>query len=177
VPASSLTTVVRPAGEADAASIARICSTAYREAYRDVLPAGYIERSVTEFYDPRRVADDVAPAPPQWFGYQVVEQDGRVAGATGGGMTSPVAGELSLVYLDASARGRGLETLLLDRVSEQVRAAGGTQIWVSVFLGDRAGISFYRAHGFQPMETVRATLSRVDDHIRSLRMCRHLDQD
>jgi GNAT superfamily N-acetyltransferase len=170
-----LTTVVRPATGADAASIAMICSTAYREAYQDVLPAGYIDRSVAEFYDPQRVADDVAPAPPDWFGYQVVEEDGRVVGAAGGGMTGATAGELSLVYLDSGHRGHGLETLLLDRVSDQVRAAGGTELWVSVFLGDSAGISFYRARGFQPMQTVRATLSRVDDHIRSLRMCRTLD--
>lgn len=170
-----MTAVVRPAIEADVPSIVSICSTAYRDAYRDLLPAGYIDRSVAEFYNEPRVATEVAPVPPEWFGYQVVEEDGRVLGAAGGGMTGPAAGELSLIYLDAAERGRGLGTLLLNRVTEQVRAAGGAQLWVSVFLGDRDGIGFYRARGFQPMETVRAALSRTDDHIRSLRMLRTLD--
>jgi N-acetylglutamate synthase-like GNAT family acetyltransferase len=172
VPGSSITAVVRPAAAADVVAIARICSTAYRDAYRELLPEGYINRSVAEFYSESRIARDIAPALPDWFGYQVVEEDGRVLGAAGGGMTDATAGELSLVYLESAERGRGLGTLLLDRVTEQIRTAGGTEMWVSVFLGDSRGIGFYRARGFQPMDTVRATLSREDDHIRSLRMRR-----
>jgi GNAT superfamily N-acetyltransferase len=169
-----LTAVVRQAVEADATTIAKVCSTAYRETYRELLPEGYIERSVVAFYDETRVAGDIAPAPPEWFGYQVVEEGGRVLGAAGGGLTGPATGELSLVYLESTARGRGLGTLLLDRVTEQIRAAGGAEMWVSVFLGDRPGIGFYRARGFEPVDTVRAALSRTDDHIRSLRMVRQL---
>jgi GNAT superfamily N-acetyltransferase len=172
---SSLTAVVRPAAEADVADIVRICSTSYRAAYRDLLPPGYIDRSVREFYNETRVTADVSASPPDWFGYQVIEEDGRVLGAAGGGMISATAGELSPAYVEPAERGRGLGTLLLDRVTEQIRAAGGTEMWVSVFLGDSAGIGFYRARGFQPMDTVRAALSRVDDHIRSLRMLRPLD--
>ncbi|MBW6436846.1 GNAT family N-acetyltransferase [Actinoplanes hulinensis] len=170
-----MTAVVRPAVDADVARIAAICSSGYRDAYRELLPDGYIERSVVEFYSRERVAKEIAPAPPGWFGYQVVEEDGLVLGVAGGGMTGPAAGELSRVYLDAAVREGELGTLLLDRVTEQIGAAGGTELWVSVFLGDRAGIGFYRARGFQPVETVRAALSRVDDHISSLRMCRRLE--
>jgi ribosomal protein S18 acetylase RimI-like enzyme len=174
VPGPSSTTVVRPAVAADAAGIARICSTAYRDTYRESLPEGYIERSVAAFYSEAKVAGELAAQPPEWFGYQVVEEGGRVLGAAGGGLTGPAAGELSLIYLEAAERGRGLGTMLVDRVIEQIRAAGGAEAWVSVFLGDRAGIGFYRARGFQPVDTVRAALSRTDDHIRSLRMCRKL---
>jgi GNAT superfamily N-acetyltransferase len=174
VPRSSLPATVRPAVDSDVADIARICTSTYREVYRDLLPEGYIERSVVEFYNEPRVAKEIAPAPPQWFGYQVVEEGGTVLGAAGGGMTRPGVGELSVVYLEATERGRGLGTMLLDRVTEQVRDAGGTELWVSVFLGDGPGIAFYRARGFHPVETVRAALSRIDDHIRSLRMRRDL---
>ncbi|MEU4562405.1 GNAT family N-acetyltransferase [Actinoplanes sp. NPDC023936] len=169
-----MTAVVRSAAAADARSIARICTASYRDAYRDVLPPGYIERSVTAFYNEPRVAADIAPVPPEWFGYQVAEEDGRVLGAAGGGMTGPRTGELSLIYLEAAARGRGLGSLLLERVTEQIRAAGGTEMWVSVFLGDSKGIGFYRARGFQPKQTVRAAMSREDDHIRTLRMRREI---
>jgi N-acetylglutamate synthase-like GNAT family acetyltransferase len=174
VPRSSLTAEVRDAVETDVAAIARICSTSYRDAYRDVLPEGYIERSVVAFYNEPRIAREVTPSPPEWFGYQVVEEDGRLVGAAGGGMSGRTSGELSLVHMEAAARGRGLGTLLLERVTGQIREAGGTEMWVSVFLGDRAGIGFHRAHGFEPVETVRATLSRTDDHISALRMRRAL---
>ncbi|WP_305787212.1 GNAT family N-acetyltransferase [Symbioplanes lichenis] len=174
MPNSSMTAVVRAATEADVPRISAICSAAYRDAYRDLLPPGYIERSVAEFYEEPRVARDVPPSPPGWFGYQVIEEDGAVLGVAGGGMTGPRTGELSRVYLDGSARGRGLGTLLLETVTAQIQAAGGSEMWVSVFLGDQAGIGFHRARGFVPMDTVRATLSRSDDHIVSLRMRRAL---
>ncbi|MEU4695245.1 GNAT family N-acetyltransferase [Actinoplanes sp. NPDC023714] len=169
-----MTAVVRQAVPADASSIASVCSRAYRDAYRNVLPQGYIERSVTEFYNESRVAEDIEASYPEWFGYQVIEEDGRVVGAAGGGMTSATAGELSLIYLESAARNRGFGTLLLNHVTDRIRAAGGTEMWVSVFLGDSAGIGFYRYRGFEPQQTVRAALSRADDHISALRMVRRL---
>jgi GNAT superfamily N-acetyltransferase len=175
VPRSSLTAVARPATSADADRIAEICTSAYRAAYRELLPPGYIDRTVDIYFGSARVARQVPAVPPKWFGYQVAEEDGWLVGAAGGGLTGPGVGELHLIYLEPAERGRGLGTLLLDRVTEQVRAAGGTEMWLSVFLGDAAGIGFYRSRGFQPVETVQADLSRTDDHIRSLRMRRVLD--
>ncbi|GIF14849.1 GNAT family N-acetyltransferase [Actinoplanes teichomyceticus] len=175
MPGTSLTAVARPATGVDAPRIAQICATAYRAAHHELLPAGYIDRTVAVYFGAERVARQVPAAPPGWFGYQVAERDGRLLGAAGGGLTAPGVGELHLIYLEPGERGRGLGTLLLDRVIEQIRAAGGTEVWLSVFLGDAAGIGFYRSRGFQPVETVRADLSREDDHIRSLRMRRPLN--
>ncbi|GIE91385.1 GNAT family N-acetyltransferase [Actinoplanes regularis] len=172
---SSLTAVARPATSADATRIAEICTSAYEFAYRELLPAGYIARTLSTYFGEARVARQVPPAPPKWFGYQVAEEDGRLCGAAGGGLTRPGVGELHLIYLEPAERGRGLGTLLLDRVLDQIRAAGGTEVWLSLFLGDAAGIGFYRARGFHPVETVQADLSREDDHIRSLRMRRTLN--
>jgi ribosomal protein S18 acetylase RimI-like enzyme len=170
-----LTAVTRPATSADATRIAEICTSAYRAAYQELLPPGYIDRTVDIYFGEARVARQVPADPPKWFGYQVAQEDDRLLGAAGGGMTRPGVGELHLIYLDPAERGRGLGTLLLDRVIEQIRAAGGSEVWLSVFLGDAAGIGFYRSRGFQPVETVQADLSRTDDHIRSLRMRRTLD--
>lgn len=175
MPRSSLTAVARSATSADADRIAEICTAAYRAAYRELLPPGYIDRTVEIYFDAARVARQVPADPPKWFGYQVAEEDGRLVGAAGGGMTGDGVGELHLIYLDPAERGRGLGTLLLDRVIDQIRTAGGAEVWLSVFLGDGAGIGFYRSRGFQPVETVQADLSRADDHIRSLRMRRPLD--
>jgi GNAT superfamily N-acetyltransferase len=174
VPGTSLTAVARPATSADALRIAEICTSAFRAAYGELLPAGYIDRAVAVYFCETRVARQVPAHPPRWFGYQVAEEDGRLVGAAGGGLTRAGVGELHLIYLEPREKGRGLGTLLLDRVIEQIRAAGGTEVWLSVFLGDAAGIGFYRARGFQPVETVQADLSREDDHIRSLRMRRVL---
>jgi GNAT superfamily N-acetyltransferase len=170
-----LTAVARSATSDEATRIAEICDSSYRAAYRELLPPGYIDRTIAEYFGPARVARQVRAALPGWFGYQVAEEGGRLVGVSGGGLTAAGVGELHLIYLDPRERGRGLGTLLLGRVTEMIRSAGGTEMWVSVFLGDAGGIGFYRARGFQPMETVQAALSRTDDHIRSLRMRRPLD--
>jgi ribosomal protein S18 acetylase RimI-like enzyme len=174
MPDETTTPQVRPATTEDVARICEICSVAYRETYRDLVPADYIERVIRDFYLPERVAGEISPSPPHWFGYQVVEQDGRVLGAAGGGMTGPATGELFVIYLDPTRRNRGLGTLLLDRVVEQVRAAGATEMWVSVTEGNDKGLPFYRARGFTEVETVQAFGSLPDDDIRSVRMRRPL---
>ncbi|WP_083971886.1 GNAT family N-acetyltransferase [Actinoplanes awajinensis] len=175
MPETSLTAEARSATGEEATRIAEICVSSYQAAYQELLPPGYIERTVAKYFGEARVTRQVRAALPGWFGYQVAEEGGRLVGVSGGGLTAPGVGELHLIYLDPRERGRGLGTLLLDRVTEMIRSSGGTQMWVSVFLGDAAGIGFYRSRGFQPMETVQAPLSRTDDHIRSLRMRRLLN--
>lgn len=174
VPGSSLPAAARQATGADVPAICRICTEAYRITYRDLLPPEYIERTIAEFYDPARVTREIEPAPPHWFGYQVVEQDGRVLGAAGGGMTGEHTGELFVLYLDPDERGRGLGTLLLDRVTGQLRQAGATEMWVAVTPGNERALPFYDARGFRPVETVRAYGSRDTDGVVSLRMRRPL---
>jgi ribosomal protein S18 acetylase RimI-like enzyme len=165
---------VRQSTEEDAAAISRICTEAYRVTYSDLLPQEYIERTIADFYNLLRVTREVRPAPPHWLGYQVVQEDGRVLGAAGGGMTGDHKGELFVVYLDPEQRNRGLGTLLLDRVTEQLRQAGATEMWVGVTPGNQRALPFYEARGFQPVETVKAYGSRDEDGVRSLRMRRAL---
>lgn len=89
-------------------------------------------------------------------------------------MTGDHKGELFVVYLDPEQRNRGLGTLLLDRVTEQLRQAGATEMWVGVTPGNQRALPFYEARGFQPVETVKAYGSRDEDGVRSLRMRRAL---
>lgn len=162
--------IVRGATVQDAGRICEVCATAYRATYRDLLPADFVERTIRDFYHEERVRREVAPDPPHWLGYQVVEEGGRVLGAAGGGMTTATAGELFVLYLEPAERGRGLGTLLLDRVTGQLRAAGATEMWASVFAGNTKGMPFYEARGFEPVEWARAYASLPEEEIWSVRM-------
>jgi GNAT superfamily N-acetyltransferase len=147
--------LVRPARDEDAAAIVDICTRGYRHTYPALLSSEFIERMIAESFSPERVAKEIAPAPPGWLGYQVAEEDGRVLGAAVGGMTAPEAGELFLLYLDPDERGRGLGTLLLNRVIDQLRASGATAMWVAALDGNEMGIPFYEARGFQKIQRRR----------------------
>ena len=169
-----MTAEVRAARSGDVEAISDICTRAFRETYRGLLGDDYIERSIADFYRPERIAGEIAASPPRWLGYQVVEEDGRVLGAAGGGLTGPAAGELFVLYLEPAERGRGLGTLLLDRVIEQVRALGAEEIRTSVYDGNMKGIPFYEARGFEKTEKQQAYASEPADRAWSWRMRRPL---
>jgi ribosomal protein S18 acetylase RimI-like enzyme len=165
----------RAATPDDAPRICEICSTASLETYRDLLPDAFVERMIREFYNPERVAREIEANPPRWGGYQVVEDaGGRVLGAAGGGITAPGRGELFVIYLDPRERGSGLGTILLDRVTDQLRNGGATEMWVGVIVGNDQAIPFYRARGFEIVETVEAYGSLPGEDVRSHRMRRLL---
>ncbi|MFC7532591.1 GNAT family N-acetyltransferase [Actinoplanes sp. GCM10030250] len=160
---------VRAARDADVAAICDICERAYPATYTGLVSSDYLDRMLAEFYQPDRVAKAIAPAPPDWLGYQVVEEQSqvveeqsqvieeqsqvieeqsRVVGVAAGGITSPGSGELFMLYLEPGERGRGLGTLLLDRVTEQLRELGATEMWVAALEGNKLGLPFYEARGF-----------------------------
>ncbi|BAL86238.1 putative GCN5-related N-acetyltransferase [Actinoplanes missouriensis 431] len=147
---------VRAAHATDVAAIHDICTKAFHATYQGVLPAGYIGRMLAEFYPPDRIAGRIAPDSPGWLGYQVVEEGGRVLGVAAGGLTAASAAELFMMYLEPSERGRGLGTLLLNRVTEQVRELGATELWVAAVVGNDLGVPFYEARGFTIQSKRRA---------------------
>ncbi|MFC4072172.1 GNAT family N-acetyltransferase [Actinoplanes subglobosus] len=164
--------VVRAARDEDAAAIADICTRGYRRTYPALLSSEFIERMIAEFYHLERVSKEVAAAPPGWLGYQVVEEDGRVLGAAGGGLTAPGVGELFVLYLDPDERGRGLGTLLLDRITGQLRELAATEMWVAALDGNELGIPFYEARGFRKRERRRTYGSTEADNAWSWRFSR-----
>ena len=163
---------VRAATSDDVAAICEICTAAYRDTYAGLVPSEFVERVIAEFYRPERVAGEIAAGPPGWLGYQVVEEDGRVLGAAGGGTTAPGIGELFVIYLDPTERRRGLGTLLLDRIIEQVTAVGAEELWASVVVDNDKGIPFYRARGFEQLGKRKAHGAGPDDDVWTWRMRR-----
>ena len=167
-------TEVRPARDGDAAAIVDICTRGYRRTYPDLLSPVFIERMIAEFYHVERVSKEIPAAPPGWLGYQVAEEDGRVVGTAAGGLTTPGVGELFVLYLDPDERGRGLGTLLLDRITAQIRELGATQMWVAALDGNQMGIPFYEARGFRKVERRRTYGSTEADDAWSWRFSRPL---
>ncbi|MEU4419356.1 GNAT family N-acetyltransferase [Actinoplanes sp. NPDC024001] len=139
---------VRAARDDDVEIICDICARAYHAAYTGLVSSDYLDRMLAEFYRPERVGKAIAAAPPDWLGYQVAEEDGRVLGFAAGGIVAPGSGELFTLYLEPGLRGRGLGTLLLDRVTAQLRDLGATEMWVAALDGNEQGIPFYEARGF-----------------------------
>ncbi|MBI4901730.1 MAG: GNAT family N-acetyltransferase [Actinobacteria bacterium] len=142
---------VRLARVEDAGDVARVCREGFAASSVGLLSAATVERQAARYYDVSRVRDEIASAgeAPQWQGYVVAATgEGRILGAAGGGVTDRVVGNLHVLYLDLTVRGRGIGTTLLEFVTQQQKAAGASEQWVSVTDGNRLGIPFYLARGF-----------------------------
>ena len=107
-----------------------------------------IEAVIAEYYTPERIGREIA-APEGWDGRIVAVEGDTVVGAGGGGMTEPGVGEIFVLYLDPARRGEGIGTLLLDAITEQQRAQGAREQWVSVEPENAKGLPFYDARGFE----------------------------
>ena len=166
----------RPATADDVSDIARICSAGYRATYPGLLRAETIEDVVLRYYQPDRIAGEIAADPPGWLGYVVSEgTDGRVMTAGGGGMTADHVGEVFVLYADPHGRGRGHGSRVLEFVSAQHVALGATEQWVSVAKGNELGIPFYFARGFIVMDEVESwDGTGAEEGLPSLRMRRPL---
>ncbi|HWS34163.1 MAG TPA: GNAT family N-acetyltransferase [Actinoplanes sp.] len=166
--------LVRAARDDDATAIRDICVRGYWRTYPGLLSSEFIERMLDGSYTLEQVAKQIPAAPPGWLGYQVAEEDGRIVGAAAGGLTGPGEGELFVLYLDPDERGRGLGTLLLDRVTGQLRELGAARMWVAVLDGNELGIPFYEARGFRKVERRRTHGSTEADDAWSWRFSRSI---
>ena len=103
---------------------------------------------IAEYCEPERIRREIA-APEGWDGWIVAVEEETVIGAGGGGMTEPGVAEIFVLYLDPTRRGEGIGTLILDAITEQQRAQGAREQWVSVEPENRKGLPFYFARGFE----------------------------
>ncbi|MBS4209492.1 GNAT family N-acetyltransferase [Bacillus sp. FJAT-50079] len=129
--------------------IARICIAGYRATYGDLLSTAYIERLIKEFYNPNRLLDEVTKTSRSWIGWIVAVEDDEVVGAGVGGMISKDHGELFVLYTDPERRKKGIGTMILDTVTDELIKYGAKEQWVNVTKGNQKGIPFYEAKGFQ----------------------------
>lgn len=140
--------IARRARESDAEGIARVCAAGWRDTYRGLKDPERIEEIIAEYYNLERIRGEIVSRE-GWDGWLVAVENETVVGAGGGGMIEPAVGEIFVLYLDPARRGEGIGTLLLDAITEQQRAQGAREQWVSVEPANEKGLPFYRARGFE----------------------------
>jgi GNAT superfamily N-acetyltransferase len=167
---------VRLARAGEEGAICDICRQGFAASSEGLLSAATIERQARSYYNPERVHHEITTAGDSlhWQGYVVAVSDlDGVLGAAGGGVTDGAVGNVYVLYLRPTLRGRGIGTALLNFLTRQQRSAGAVEQWVSVTEGNDLGIPFYLARGFVVRERVPymvAADGTVEAH--SLRMTR-----
>jgi ribosomal protein S18 acetylase RimI-like enzyme len=162
----------RKAETRDVEAICRICAEGWRDTYAELYDSAYIERTIQQFYVPERVCREL-DACEGWDGWWVAEDEqGVVVAAGGGGSTAPGIAEVFVLYADPARRGAGAGTVVLEAITDQQRARGALEQWVSVEPENDKGLPFYRARGFVEQGTRPAYAADADDTRESLRLVR-----
>jgi len=143
---------VRAASVEDAPGMARVHVDTWRAAYRDILPADFLEALSYEART-QRWRDNLAQAGPQQFTLVAEDDSGEVAGFAGGGPErvgmQGYDGEIYAVYVLPQHQRRGIGRRLMDVSAHHLmdQGFGAAMLWALEANG-RAR-AFYEALGGQ----------------------------
>ena len=131
--------LIRPAAPPDAARLAHVHVTGWRETYARLMPSEFLERMTDEAMRQRREQGWLHTLSHETDCVQVAELDGQVMGFASGGALRPhtvipgdYAAELYTLYALREAQGRGLGRLLFGAVARELHGRGsvGLALWV-----------------------------------------------
>ncbi len=77
----------------------------------------------------------------------------RIVGCAGLHPQNPRRAELCKMYLERSARGRGLGRQLLESLLEAARQGGFREVWLETNSTLTEAITLYKQYGFQPVDS------------------------
>ncbi|AUH44677.1 GNAT family N-acetyltransferase [Streptomyces sp. CMB-StM0423] len=126
---------LRPARPGDAAAVARLWESAWRDAH-----LGHVSDALVAMRTPESFAARAAARVPETA---VAEVGGEIAGfVTAGG------DEVEQLFVAAEHRGTGVAALLLAEGERRVAAAGHERVWLAVVTGNARARRFYARQGW-----------------------------
>jgi len=160
----------REARANDAAAVRRVARRSWHETYDEVIGEEAVEEMIDEWYDVHALEESIAREDSPMF---VAVNDDVIGFAQGvPSEHGPASANLPRIYVSPSYWGDGIGTTLLDRVLDELRAAGYDDIWLSVMADNSVGRAFYEKHGFEIHE--RRTTELVGQEIVELILVRDL---
>ena len=128
--------MIRPAEPGDAAAVAEIWRSGWRDGHLEHVPDELVRVRTDESFRTRaaeRVGDTT-----------VAVVDGEIAG-----FIMVVGDEAEQVYVSAAHRGKGVADALLAEAERQVRANGHASAWLAVVAGNSRARAFYERMGWR----------------------------
>lgn len=141
--------IIRAATASDALQVARIHVDAWRSTYRGVIADAYLETLDPDQSEPRwRLA--ALAVPPELF---VLDDDGTVVGfchvaEANDDDTDESVGEITAIYIEPSATGRGYGRQLCQHALSELKARGFRDVVLWVLSANAGARAFYEKLGF-----------------------------
>jgi ribosomal protein S18 acetylase RimI-like enzyme len=159
---------------ADAAAVAAVKWRSWRSAYRGIVPDDFLDR--LPVYPSAAYWVGLSARPRSQHVLMVAGRRGEVHGmcsagpTSGDGLDPQQVGEVSTLYIDPSAQGRGLGARLLDAVVDQLLDIGFDDVRLWVLRDNEAARRFYERRGWVPDGAEQAVpLNRTDVALAEVR--------
>ena len=141
---------VRRASPADVPGIRRVARAGWEAAYEDVLAPETRKQCLAEWYAPEAVERAVTDPGVSYF---VADDAGVVGYASGDADGGENLGRLSSIYVHPDRWGEGVGTELLAAVETTLAERGVDAVRVLVLAENEVGIRFYRARGYDCVDS------------------------
>jgi ribosomal protein S18 acetylase RimI-like enzyme len=143
-----MTFVIFPAGPADAADLAHVHVTSWRETYRGILPDSYLS-ALPESQHARRFARQMLDPKPGAVLLALADRQGLVGYSEGGWSRTGTQreGEVNTLYLLRAVQGEGLGRSLLGHMARALRAQGAASLVISTLRDNARARGFYEHLG------------------------------
>lgn len=143
---------LRRATPTDAAALAELAATTFREAYLATNDPAHVEAYITDNYGVEKLAAELAdPANLTWFALQGDAPVGFLTlrpGATTPAVTGPGPIQLHRIYVLAARYGQGDGAALMQMALDEGRRLGCGTIWLSLWDQNHRAMAFYKKWGF-----------------------------
>lgn len=163
VPAGAPAVLVRPAVAREAAALAALAESTFRDSWQAFNTPQDMDAYCAANFTPARVAADLESPDVQLL---VAESGGGLAGylrwLPGGadGVAAARPAELSRLYVRRNWHGRGAGPALMRSFLQRAAVAGHDAAWLAVWQRAPQPIAFYRKWGFEVVGTTTFLLGR-----------------
>jgi GNAT superfamily N-acetyltransferase len=142
---------VRLAEPGDETAVARVHVRAWQTAYRDLLPATYLDALKPEDRAPKYDFSHFDPEKPRTVvATNRAEIEGFAATAPAHDETLPRCGEVCALYVDPACWNQGVGRALIDAARSHLASSGFAMAVLWVLTGNERAGRFYRADGWRP---------------------------
>ena len=119
---------------------------------RQILTEFSLDKKGTAYYDPQ--LDDLTAYYNEYdkAAYFVIEDGGEIIASGGFAPISSAVAELQKLYVKKECRGRGLSTLLMDKILKEAQSNGYQQIYLETTSLLPQAVSVYKKYGFKHLD-------------------------
>ncbi len=157
--------LIAPLGDSDVPALVALARDTWRRHYPSIISEAQIEYMLAQRYDEAAIRAQIG-LPDTWW--DVMKQDGALAGFAQYERSGADAIKLDKIYVGYDRRGQGLGSLLLRHVESEARAKGARRLYLQVNKNNVSAIGAYRRNGFEVAREVVVDIGGgfvMDDYV------------